>query len=292
MSVAYASAYLDMLDRVYKKASVTTAMDAVSGQYKPSSDMANVIYTRSIDFEGLATHTRNSDIDVDDVDVAWEAHTFSQERSKALDFDIMDSKEARTEIAEVVAEFYRRKMVPEIDAYRFKKVFDLCAADTNDDLDTDEVFAAIDTGTETLDDAEVPEDNRVLYVSNNTYNLMKNSYDVDKIKMVSDGDGTINRQIATYDGMPVIKVPKSRFSTAPTFDSTDGYTVDGYYMNFVILDINAVMAIIKAMPLEIIPSMYHNTKFSNRAKFLCYHDLFVPTNKLTGVYIHRKTTGI
>lgn len=292
MSVSYIQAYLDMLDRVYKKVSVTTLMDAVAGQYKQSADAANVILTRSIDFEGLAAHTRNSAIDVDDVDVAWESHTFSQERSKALDFSILDGMETNTQAAEIAAEFYKVKMIPEIDAYRFKKLFDIGGADTNADLTTDDVFAAIDTGVETLDDAEVPEESRVLYVSNNVYNLMKNSYDTDKMRMVTDTNTTINKKITYYDGMPVIRVPKSRFSTAPTFNATNGYAVGGYYFNFTIVDINAIMAIIKAMPIEIIPSKYHNTKFSNRLKFLCYHDLFIPTNKTPGVYIHRKATGI
>lgn len=292
MSVSYAQAYLDMLDRVYKKESVTTLMDAAADQYKESADAANVILTRSIDFEGLAAHTRNSDIDVDDVDVSWESHTFSQERSKALDFSILDGQESRTQAAEIAAEFYKVKMVPEIDAYRFKKIFDVAGADTNDDLDNDEVFAAIDTGVETMDDNEVPEDSRVLYVSNSVYNLMKNSYDTDKTRIITEMSTEYNRNITKYDNMPIIKVPKSRFSTAPTFNATNGYAVGGYYINFAIVDINALLAIIKAMPIEIIPSKYHNTKFSNRLKFLCYHDLFIPTNKTNGVYLHRKTTGI
>jgi len=292
MSVAYARAYLDKLDEVYKKYSVTTLMDAISSQYKESADAANVVLTRSIDFEGLANHTRNSDIDVDDVDVAWESHTFSQDRSKALDFDVMDEKEARTTAVEIAGQFYKQKVVPDVDAYRFKKIFDIAGADANADLTTDNIFAAIDTGVETLDDNEVPEESRVIYVSNNTYNLMKNSYDTDKTRLVTEMDTTINKKITVYDGMPVIKVPKSRFSTAPVFSATDGYTVGGYYMNFMILDINEVLAILKHLPSDIIPPALHNTKDSYRIKVRAYHDLFIPSNKELGVYIHRKTTGI
>lgn len=294
MAVDYIKNYIEVLDAVYKKVSVTSSLDAAPGTFRSDELNAQTIYTRSLSFgEGQATYDRTNGYDDTTASVVWEPHTFAMDRGKMFDFDAMDEIEAKQSAVELAAEFYRTASIPELDAYRFKKMFAIkTSADANADLTTDTAIVAIDTATEALDDLEVPVEGRKIFVSNTMYNLLKNSGDVFNTRVVTESNTSINRNITTFDGMELIKVPKSRFSTVPVFSATNGYAVGGHYLNFVIVHQPAVLGVIKHVRPKLITPDNHQTKDSYRAAIRMYHDLFIPSNKKSGIYMHRKTTGI
>jgi hypothetical protein len=294
MANDYIKSYLDVLDAVYKKVSVTSILDAMPGEYRQDELNAQVIYTRRLSFnEGQGTYDRAAGYDDGTVEAKWEPHTFAMDRGKMFDFDAMDEIEAKQSAVEVAAEFYRTASVPELDSYRFSKMFAIkTAADAYADLAVDTVITAIDTAIEALDDAEVPEEGRILFVTPGTYNLMKNSGDVFNTRVVTERSTEINRNITTFDNMPLIRVPKSRFSTVPVFSATNGWAVGGHYLNFVIIHKPAVIAVVKHVRPKLIFPDNHFTKDAYRAAIRMYHDLFVPINKKSGIYMHRKSTGI
>jgi hypothetical protein len=206
----------------------------------------------------------------------------------------MDEVEAQTTAAELASEFYRQSVVPEIDAYRWYKMYNIkAAADANADLTTGSgLVSAIDTASETMDDNEVPEEGRLLFLSNGMYNLIKNGGTDVNARLVTAPGTDINRNVTSFDNMPIYKMPKSRFSTVPTFSATNGYAVGGHYINFAIVRRESIIAIVKHLIPKLINPQSHQTKDAWRAAIRCYHDLFIPKNKKNGIYIHRKTTGI
>jgi hypothetical protein len=206
----------------------------------------------------------------------------------------MDEVEAQSTAAELAAEFYRLSVIPEIDAYRWYKIYNIkAAAEANADITTGSALvSAIDTATETMDDNEVPEEGRILFLSNGMYNLIKNGGTDVNARLVTAPGTDINRNVTSFDNMPIAKMPKSRFSTTPTFSATNGFAVGGYYLNFAIVRRESIIAIVKHLIPKLINPQSHQTKDAWRAAIRCYHDLFIPKNKKNGIYLHRKTTGI
>lgn len=293
-TVAYANKYLEMLDRVYKENSVTSILEAAASKYKFSSSDEKTIYLRTLALQGLGDYSRASGYDSGDATVAWNAHTFAIDRSKKFNLDAMDAKEAYQTIAELGAEFERVHVAPEIDAYRFEKICTLCNVDVTADLSDDTSIAAIDTGIETLDDAEVPKEGRVLFVSNKMHTYMKQSNEHFNVRISQQNNGVVNRNIEMFDDMPIVKVPSARFYNNFDFAASGagGFAPAGgsKKINFMIVYAPEVIAVKKHVAPKIIDPANNQTYDGWTYFYRLYHDLFIPTNKLSGVYIHKMSS--
>ena len=179
----------------------------------------------------------------------------------------------------------RPMIIPEKDAYRFSKLVTLCGMDVEANLTYDTVLNAIDTGVEALEN-NMAGSRRVLYVSNGTYKLMKQSGELFNSRIVTQMNAEINREIMMFDNMPIIRVPSSLFNQICTLSATDGFTGSGKALNFMIVDIDAVAAPVKYLNPKIISPEMNADNDAFVFGFRVYHDLFVPTNKLNNIYIH------
>lgn len=294
-TVNYASEYLRMLDMIFKKESCTAMLEATGSQLRPDTVNAKNVYLRKLSVNGLGDYSRSTGFVSGDATVTWENHALTQERGRKFNIDVMDSVEAYTTITEIAAEFQRTQVVPEVDAYRFYKMYSLCGTNAQAVLTYDNVIAAIDTGIAALDDLEVPENNRVLFVSNNIYQLMKQSGDSLKVRLTSGVNRLIDREIEIFDKMPLVKVPSGRFNTSITlYDGTTGgqtaggFVTAGYDINFMIVPLDIVAAVTKYVSPGIISPMDNQSADAWIYKYRLYHDLFISDNKLDGVYIHDK----
>lgn len=106
----------------------------------------------------------------------------------------------------------KEQAVPTMDRYVFStlamKAGNIVGNSTK--LTKDNICARITEGTTVLDDAEVPDTGRTLFVCSGVYALLKQSKEFlenDKLgeKAVAKG------QVGSYDNMPVVKVPKGRW---------------------------------------------------------------------------------
>jgi hypothetical protein len=289
-TVAYASKYLDMLDRVYKASAATSILEPAANMYKFDNIDEKTVYIKTITAEGLADYNRSTGYDDGDLTIAWAAHTFSKDRGKRFLLDTQDQKEAYTQMAEVGAEFQRVYVSPEIDASRFEKMCSLAGTTaTPATLTYDTVIAAIRTAIKTLDDAQVPKENRVLFVSSETEQNMEDSGEFIKTINVTQNNGVIDTSIKVFNNMPVVPVSADRFYTDFDFGST-GFTVaaGGKVLNFVIAYKPAALAIVKYKTSNIIDAAANQTADGYILKYRIYHDCFVPANKVNGIYVHKK----
>jgi hypothetical protein len=299
-SIAYPIAYKNKLDEVFKASAVTAIMEASPDTYDFSNTLENEVKIQKMAMDGLGGYSRVTGYTGGDVDITWETHTFSKDRSRKFNLDAMDEREAYLSIAKVGVNFMREKVVPEIDAYRFSKIYSLCSVDATADLDTDTVAAAIDTGVQTLDDVEVPMEGRVLFISNEAYGYLKKSGEFFQTRVTHDNNNAkINRNISHLDDMPIIRVPKARFYTGYDFYDgvTGGQEAGGFtpasgakQLNFMIAPLNILLGIIKHIDPKIVDKKFNTDADAWVYAMRIYHDLFILENKLTGVYIHRKSS--
>jgi hypothetical protein len=291
-SYSFPVAYMNMLDRIYKEGAVTADLTAGDSKYRFSSQDSKTVYIKKMEIQGLGNYTRDTGYDSGDVAITWQAHIMGQDRSKKFLLDAVDSKEAYTEIAEVGAEFMRIKVIPEIDAYRFHKISSLCSVDTTGTLIADTVIASIRTAIKTMDDNEVPKEGRVLYVSNEVYQLMTDSGEFFRHVDITNNNGVIDTKITTFEGMTIRRVPSARFYTIFDFATSGagGFSVNasGKAINFMIVCQPDVIAVVKHIAPKLVTPELNQSADGWIYGFRIYHDLFIPENKLTGVYIHSK----
>ena len=152
---------------------------------------------------------------VEDLDATDQELIMTQDRSFTFAIDKMDADETLNALnaATALERQIREVVVPEIDKYRFDVMAANAGNSDNTAVTAKNVYGLILAGTESLDDAEVPQDGRVLIVTPATYKLMKESSDV-ILETEIGQEARMRGVVAMMDGMEVIKVPSSRFGTS------------------------------------------------------------------------------
>lgn len=290
-SIALAEKYLPIIDEVYKKGSLTSILDTANSSVRFLG--GNKIELFKISVPGFADYGRNTGFVNGDVTSTWEALTLTKDRAISLGVDAMDEEESLNQcFGATVGEFMRTKEVPEVDAYRFAQYASaVTPVKANITVGTTDVPALIDTAEMTLGDAEVPDEGRILFVSETAYSGLKA-----KITRVLANENGVNRLVETYDGMPVIRVPQGRFNTAVTlYDGSSNFgfapTAGGFKINFMIIHPSAVAQVVKHRMPRIWTPQENQAADAYKFDLRLYHDAFVLDNKKSGIYVHCASTA-
>lgn len=217
MAINLVTQFLPYVDEIFKKESkkelVTNQDFDWTGAhtvkvYKISTGSMND-YDRSGTDSGAKGSRYGS---VESLDATTEEFTLKKDRSFTFAIDKLDADETAQQLAgaSALARQQREVVIPEVDSY----VYGVIAAGAGTKpaavaLTADNIYDEITKATNTLDNAEVPDENRVLIVSPDVYRLMKKSKD---ITMETDVDSNLRKQgvVSNLDGAAVIKVPATR----------------------------------------------------------------------------------
>ena len=279
---------MPILDEVYKASSKTSILDTANERVRfIGSDTVN-LYTMSLD--GLGNYSRNAGFVTGSVTGGWEPYKLTQDRGRSF-----------MAFGTLAGEFIRTQVTPEIDAYRFAKYAGTSGISSGTPADitvgTTDVPSLIQEAETIMGDDEVPEEGRILFISETAYAGLK-----DKItRYVQNGERGIETAIDYYDGMRVIKVPKGRFNTGITLndglsagETKGGFTVPAstsYPINFMIIHPSAVVQIAKHVVPRIFSPEVNQSADAWKFDYRIYHDAFVENNKVAGIYLHRAATA-
>lgn len=298
-SFELAQKYLPLLDEVYKVNSRTAILDAT----KVEIVNGNTVKVFKTSMDGLGNYDRNKGYTNGDVSGSWEALTLSKDRGRAFMVDRMDNEETiGMAFGTLAGEFIRTKVAPEIDAYTFAKlagtanILSATAADIT--VGETDVPALVDEGERAMNEAEVPYEGRILFISETAYAGLRAKI----VRTVMNGDNGINKEVETYDGMRVIRVPQTRFYTAITLKdgTTSGQTEGGYVgtkttgkpINFMIVHPSALTKVVKHVLPRIFTPDENQSADAWKFDYRIYHDTFVFENKVKGIYLHAGDTAL
>lgn len=298
-TIALAQRYLPLLDEVYKYSSRSAILDNPNVQFVGGN--AVKVYKTSMD--GLADYSRNAGYVNGAVNGSWETMTLSQDRGRSFQIDRMDNEETLDlAFGTLAGEFIRTKVVPEIDAYTFAALAGTTGIQTATAADitpgTTDVPGLIDTATKAMNEAEAPEEGRILFISETAYEGLKNKI----ARFTENGERNIFNGIESYNGMRVIRVPQTRFYTAITqYDGTTsgqeaggyvGTASTGYPINFLMVHPSAVLKVMKHVLPRIFTPDVNQTADAWKFDYRAYWDTFVYQNKAQGIYLHRAATAL
>lgn len=287
-TIALAKKYVPLLDEVYKKSALTGILESDATLARAGAN-ANEIIIPKLNMDGLGSYDRNGGYTKGSVDLTWETARYNYERSRMFSVDNMDNEETQNvAFGRLAGEFIRTKVVPEIDAFRFASLAGttgISKVATGATLATgDAVIQALRVATNKMDEAEVPSENRVLFVTPTVLGL------------VSDLDTSKSREVLARFTQ-IVAVPQSRFYTAIELKDgkTAGQEAGGYAkatggveINFMVVEKSAVIQFTKhAVPKIITPELNQDAD-AFKYGYRNYGILDVYENKVAGIYLHHK----
>ena len=280
--------YIDLLDEVYKKESLTADLDADATLVRAGAN-ANEIVIPKISLDGLADYSRNGGYVSGDVNLTNETVAFNYDRGRKSTVDAMENEEtAGVAFGKLSSEFIRTKVVPERDAVRFATyagttgISKVSAGVTY--ANGNEWLAGIVTAVNKMDEDEVSQENRILYITPTGYNAIM-AVDSYKSKEILNGFAK------------VVKVPQSRFYTAIDLadgttggEEAGGYTkaTSGKEINFMIIQKDAIIQYPKHTVNKVVSPEENQTSDGWMFFFRAYGLNDVYENKVAGIYLSHK----
>ena len=278
--------YIPMLDQVYAVASCSAILDTASALVRETADAKTVLVAET-SMSGLGNYSRADGFESGDLTLTWKPYTFEHDRGRSFHIDAMDDAETMgLAFGSLASEFIRTKVTPEIDAVRFAKYATNAGETVAATLTNKTTVSAIATAEVAMEEKEVSLENCVLFTTPTVYGYVKD--DTDHFQRTLVPSENPNRNFGSFDGMPIVKVPQTRFYTAVTL--ADGYAkaADAKDINFMIVDRASVIQLIKHGKIRVFDPDTNQSADAYKVDYRVYHDAWVLNNKKNGIYCHTK----
>lgn len=286
-TIALFKSYVPLLDQVYKLAALTSVLDGPAEMVRAGANAGEIVVP-IMSMQGLVNYAKNGGTTYTEGNVVMtnQTYTCGYNRGRIFSVDTLENQEtAGIAFGRLAGEFIRTKVAPEIDAYRLSAYASkaniggpAAAADLSTGAD---VVAALRAGTEAMDEAEVPLDQRYLFITPTLYGL------------VEDMDTTKSRAVISRF-QQVIQVPQSRMVKGITLaNSGDGGYSKGTgakNINFMIVHKPAVIQYNKHVAPKVVTPEQNQVADAWKFGYRVCGIADVYASKLQGIYAHIATT--
>ena len=311
-TLATADIFQRNLDKLAVREAVTGFMDANAGQ---------VIYTGGatvkvpkMTVQGLGEYDRDNGYAQGSVGLSYESLTMTQDRGRKFHLDAMDVDETNfvATAGNVMAEFQRTYVIPEIDAYRISKIatygisggtveygYTPGAASTS-------ALRKFKEGVKAVREAGY--NGQLVCLATDTFEMELELELAGKLQSVSWSQGGINTKVPAVDLVPIIATPSNRMYSAITLydgktKGTTGasglsgvdQTVGGYAkgssaldVNFIILPMATPIGVQKQDKMRIFSPDINQGLNAWQMDYRRFHDLWVLDNKVNGIFVNIK----
>ena len=285
-SIQLAEKYQPLLDEVYKQAALSVDLESKVVNF----DGVKTVKIYKTKVPPLGKYTRNSGFKHGSVEGSWETWELTQDRGEEFDVDSADNEETMDLVfGNAVGEFIRLSVAPQIDTYRFATLASKegVSKAPSAELDTgDKVIAALRKASDTLDEDEVPQEGRLLYIS------------IPAKGLIDDLESYKSKEVMSRFSK-VIKVPSNRFYSDYEYNpvTEDIQMKPGAsFLNFLIVAPSAVQATAKHRKIRIFladgdegtGNNRNQDKDSDKFQYRIIHDVNVYDNKVAGIYVHKR----
>ena len=218
-----------------------------NGRYRMGED-GKTIYIPSIkttgrvasDRDTIAMATRN-------YDNAWEPKTLKNQRkwSTLVHPKDIDQTNEVASIQNITQTFNEENKFPEMDAYLISTLYSLWTAESmtadTTELTANNVLAVFDKLMLAMDEARVPANGRILYVTNEVKTMLKQAAGISRSFNVQNGGNDINRNVSRIEEVEIIGVPSTLMRTS--YDFSTGWAVkeDALQINMFLVHPSAVI---------------------------------------------------
>lgn len=282
----YAETFTDLLQQKYSKELCSDALSQSNQQVKFLN--AQTIKLPRMTVSGYKDHTRTPGFNAGSLTNDWEPKKLEHDRDIEFFVDPMDIDETNLtlSVANIQNTFETEQAIPEKDCYRFSKLHSELTAFSGR-IDTTVITSAnfleaFDTEMSYMDEAGVPEEGRILYVTPTLKKIIKEAEGLQRVLSVS-APNSINRNVHSLDDVTIKMVPAARMKTK--YDFTDGcqMATDAKQINWILIHTSCVVARDKYSYIKLFtPGTDSRTADGYLYQNRCYGDLFLLEKKVDG----------
>lgn len=302
-NIELATIYQKELDRAMIEESTSGWMEL--NQELMQYNGGNEIKIASVTMSGLGNYNRDTGFPKGNINLNFETHKMTQDRGRSFNIDAMDLDESGfvATAATIMAMFQREYVIPEIDAYRYSKIASL--AMENDCVsygytpEVKTIFEKLTDDIATVQEKIGSGSQLIVTMGIKTANILNNSSAISKSLSVMDFEkGEISTKVQCINGIPLITVPSDRLKTSYKFhagekeEDESGFEAaeDALNINWLICAQNSVIGVSKTEKVRITDPRFHPYADAYKLDYRKYHDLWIPKNKLKGVFVNIKET--
>ncbi|TAN69157.1 capsid protein [Paraclostridium sordellii 8483] len=259
---------------------------------------AQTIKLPNITVSGYKDHNRsNMGFNAGTIANEWEPKKLAHDRDIEFAIDPMDIDESNLtlEMANIQNVFETEQAIPEKDSYRYSKLYSEAktytsngaVVDTSTNLTINNILDWFDTQMEKMDDAGVPSEGRILYVTPSINKMIKQAEGITRSIDVNSNNGRIDRRIYSLDDVKIVKVPSGRMKTKYEFTNGCVAAHDAKQINIILIHPSCQVTRSKYSYIKVFtPGTDSRTAdkyvFQNRS----YGDTFLIKNKACGIAIN------
>lgn len=228
------------------------------------------------------------------VDNDYETKILGHDREFSTLVDPVDIDESNmaVSIANITKVFNDEQKIPEIDKYMSSKlysefVFYGGAVDTTVPS-VSNILTLYDQMMEEMDDAEVPQEGRILYVTSAMNTILKNAADMSRYIRVDQNTNKVNRNVRSLDDVKIEIIPSARMKSVYDFTVGAVPDVSAVQINMILIH---PLSLLSPMNYEFVSLDQPSAKTGGKYLYYerSYWDVFLIERKILGVKINAES---
>lgn len=248
---------------------------------------AKTVIIPDIDFVGLTDYDRDNGFSKGKMTVAHTPYELTQDRARSLQIDREDMDE--TGIAnlagQIMGEYIRTKVVPEMDAYTLSKLTKIAIEKSNTKtLDTAKIYSQFVELVNGVQAKAGFDTEMVAFVNPAVYAAFMNSAEIQKHITVSDfKQGEVNLKVKKINDTVIIPVADDRMKTEYTDDAEKGGlkpTENAKDIGILVLPKKAASLVKKSEKVRVFEPETNQDADAYKFDYRVYYDVFVKKSNL------------
>lgn len=291
-TIECAKIFMTALDRQMIEGTTSGWMEANAGQVKYSG--GNEVKIPTISTSGLVDYDRDNGYNQGAVSLSFQTKTLTKDRGRQFLLDAMDVDEGNfiANATAVMSEFQRTQIIPEVDAYRYSKIYELAKTDHGKTYTpaASTILSALTDDISVVNDTAGAADLVIIMpyiiadILDSTDKLQR------QINVGTFRQGNVDLTVKTFNGNPIIRVPSERMYSEYTFnDGADSFgftkTETAKLINWIICPKNVPIAVSKTDGVKIFDPATTQGADAWTIEYRKFHDLWVEDNKLPSMRV-------
>lgn len=258
---------------------------------------AQTIKLPNITVSGYKDHNRQTiGFNAGTISNEWEPKKLEHDRDIEFAIDPMDVDETNlvVSIANVQNTLETEQGIPEKDCYVFSKLYTEAGKYTANGatidttvLSAENIMQKFDDAMEKMDEAGVPTEGRILYVTPAVNKLFKQAKEIQRVLGVTGANGDVKRSIYSLDDVKIKQVQSARMKSQYNYTNGCVATEEAKQMNFILIHPSCEVAREKYSYIKVFTPGHDSRTADNyllQSRF--YMDAFLIKNKAAGIFIN------
>ena len=261
---------------------------------------AKTVNIPTVGMSGLGDYDRDTGFARGGVSVTHQPFTLTQDRGVSFQIDAQDADESGIPglAGQVMGEFVRTKVVPEVDAYVLSKLAGVANEKSHTVTGTlaEDVLKMINEATAKAQNIVGYDEELLCFVDSTAFAALKNSPEISRHLVMNDfKKGDLSTKVTSINDVAILPVQDSRMKTAYTFhDGTEdefGFEPTNTAKNIGILLVprRAVSLVKKTEQVRTFNPQQNQSADAWKMDYRLYYDVVVKDSMVDGIYVHTYT---